>query len=527
MLPRAARGVRHPEDIFTEYAYFSSYSKTWVEHAKAYVEMIAARLGSGAPTAWSRSPATTATCSSTFVAPGIPVLGIEPAANVADAARREGHPDAGRVLRRELARSSRAEGRQADLIVGNNVLAQVPDLNDFVAGLQHPAEARRASSRSSSRTCMRLIEREPVRHDLPRALLLFLACSVAERIFAAHGLTLFDVEELPTHGGSLRIYARHAAGPLAAGPADRGRCSSASERRGVLRASDATRAFDRAVAETKRRLLRVPDPRPSDEGKTIVGYGAPGKGNTLLNYCGIRTDFLDYTVDRNPYKQGKFLPGTHIPIFPPEKLAETRPDYVLILPWNLKDEIIGQMSTVAKLGRAVRRSDSPGGSDRMIFRPLEVSGAFLIEPEPIRTSAASSRGSGAGANSKSTAFSRASPSAACRSTRRRGPCGACTTRSRRMRRSSSYVARGARSTTSFSICGPLRRPSGSTLPVTLTAGNRRMLYVPEGFAHGFVTLEDATEVFYQMSEFYAPERARGVRWNDPSFGIPWPRGRRS
>jgi hypothetical protein len=245
-----------------------------------------------------------------------------------------------------LAERLREEGRQADLIAGNNVLAQVPDLNDFVGGLKILLKPTGVVTIEFPHL-MRLMEEnqfDTIYHEH----FSYFSFLTAEKIFAAHGITLFDVEELSTHGGSLRIYGRHAENeslPVT----ERARELHEREVRAGFTKMEQYSAFDEQVKETKRKLLEFLI-QAKRQGKSISGYGAPGKGNTLLNYCGIRTDFLDYTVDRNPYKHGKFLPGTHIPIYPPEKIQETKPDYVLILPWNFKDEIMAQMAGIREWG---------------------------------------------------------------------------------------------------------------------------------------------------------------------------------
>ena len=281
-----------------------------------------------------------------FVANGIPVLGIEPAANVAQVARTKNVPTLVKFFGRETARELRAEGKTADLILGNNVLAQVPDINDFVAGIKILLAPSGVVTIEFPHL-MRLMEDnqfDTIYHEH----FFYFSLMTAEQIFAAHGLRLFDVEELSTHGGSLRIYGCHVDNHEQRQTA-RYRDLMAREKAASYDRLDSYAAFTEQVKETKRKLLGFLI-EAKRKGKTITGYGAPGKGNTLLNYCGIRTDFLDYTVDRNPYKQGKFLPGTHIPIYNPDKIRETQPDYLLILPWNLREEIIEQMGFIRGWG---------------------------------------------------------------------------------------------------------------------------------------------------------------------------------
>ncbi len=335
-----------PDRIFDEYAYFSSYSDSWLRHARLYVDMIVDRLGLDGRSRVVELGSNDGYLLQYFVARGVPVLGIEPAANVAAAAVRRGVPTRVALFGREAAPAIAADHGQADLIIGNNVLAQVSDLNGFVAGMKLLLGPRGVITMEFPHLA-RLMEEnqfDTIYHEH----FSYFSFLTVERVFEAHGLTLFDVEELPTHGGSLRIYARHSedgSRPVES----RARALRAREETSGFTRLDRYLSFTDQVNETKRRLLEFLI-GARRRGKSIAGYGAPGKGNTLLNYCGIRTDFLDYTVDRNPYKHGKYLPGTHIPIFAPERLFETKPDYLLILPWNLKDEIMEQMADVRAWG---------------------------------------------------------------------------------------------------------------------------------------------------------------------------------
>jgi SAM-dependent methyltransferase len=335
-----------PEQIFSEYAYFSSYSRAWLEHAKSYTDMIVSRLGLDYTSQVIELGSNDGYLLQYFMARGIRVLGVEPAGNVAAAAIAKGVPSTTRLFGLETAQELLAGGHHPDLIVGNNVLAQVADLNGFVAGMKKLLKPGGVITMEFPHL-LRLMDEnqfDTIYHEH----FSYFSLMSAERIFTAHGLTLFDVEEMWTHGGSLRIYARHQedeARPVGA----RVRALLAREKAVGLDRPERYAAFAEQVRETKWRLLEFLI-GAKRRGKSIAGYGAPGKGNTLLNYCGIRTDFLDYTVDRNPYKHGRFTPGTHIPIHPPEKILETQPDYVLILPWNLKDEIMEQMSAVQAWG---------------------------------------------------------------------------------------------------------------------------------------------------------------------------------
>jgi SAM-dependent methyltransferase len=327
------------EDIFTEYAYFSSYSDSWLAHCRDYVDMITERLQLSSNSLVVELASNDGYLLQWFVEKGIPVLGIEPARNVARVAVDKGVPTLAEFFGAALASKLVGDGKMADLIIGNNVLAQVPDLNSFVAGINTLLRPEGAVTIEFPHL-QQLVEQnqfDTIYHEH----FSYFSLMSAERIFAAHGLRIFDVDELWTHGGSLRIYACHM------GNERRGETAAVAELR--ARELDAGYAdiaaysvFEERARETKRKLLEyLIDAKRA--GKKVVGYGAPGKGNTLLNYSGIRTDFIDFTVDRNPYKHGKFLPGTHIPIHPPEKIAEVEPDVILILPWNLKDEIIEQL----------------------------------------------------------------------------------------------------------------------------------------------------------------------------------------
>jgi hypothetical protein len=329
-----------PEDIFTEYAYFSSYSDTWLGHCHDYVDMITERLQLSSDSLAVELASNDGYLLQWFVEKGIPVLGIEPALNVAKVAVDKGVPTLTEFFSAELASKLAGEGTLADLIIGNNVLAQVPDLNSFVAGINTLLRPEGVVTIEFPHL-QQLVEQnqfDTIYHEH----FSYFSLVSAERIFAAHGLKIFDVDELWTHGGSLRIYACYSGNEhLVESPA---LAALRARELGAGYADVATySAFEQRARETKRKLLEYLI-EAKRRGKTVVGYGAPGKGNTLLNYCGIRTDFIDFTVDRNPYKQGRFLPGTHIPIHSPEKIAEVEPDVILILPWNFKDEIIEQLA---------------------------------------------------------------------------------------------------------------------------------------------------------------------------------------
>jgi hypothetical protein len=334
-----------PEDIFTEYAYFSAYSDTWVEHARRYVEAIVARCGLGPDKLVIELASNDGYLLQHFVPLGIPVLGIDPARNVAEAAAARGVPTLTEFFSTELARRLVADGRRADVVHGANVLAQVPDINDFVAGVKlvlAPGGTVTFEFPHVSEL-IRHLEYDTIYHEH----FSYFSLYAIREIFRAQQLELVDVERLPSHGGSLRAFFSHAEEdvPVAAAVDE----ILADEDAEGLRDPQSYARFAAAVEASKRALLELLfDLRGN--GKQVVGYGAPGKGNTLLNYCGIRTDLLAYTVDRNPYKQGKHTPGTHIPIHSPERIAETRPDIIVILPWNLAKEISSQLDYTREWG---------------------------------------------------------------------------------------------------------------------------------------------------------------------------------
>jgi SAM-dependent methyltransferase len=334
-----------PEHIFTEYAYFSSYSSSWVEHARKYCHMIKDRLQLGPSSSVFEVASNDGYLLQHFLPLGIPASGIEPAANVALAARQRNVPTLVEFFGLDLAKRLVAEGRRADLIIGNNVLAQVSELNDFTAGLAHLLAPEGVITLEFPHL-QRLIDDnqfDTIYHEHFSYFSFFSINQLALR----HQLKIIDVEELPTHGGSLRVYlsrheARHVPTPSVAMLRQR------EEAAGFCDVASYTK-FAPKVHKTKRKLLSLLIECKA-HGKKICGYGAPGKGNTLLNYCGIGHDFLDFTVDRNPYKLGRFTPGMHIPIRPVSAIDEARPDYLLVLPWNLRDEITAQMRHISQWG---------------------------------------------------------------------------------------------------------------------------------------------------------------------------------
>lgn len=336
-----------PDAIFSDYAYFSSFSTSWVEHARRYCDLMIERFGFGPEHQVVEIASNDGYLLQWFKGRGIPVLGVEPAANIAKVAwEAKGIDSIVKFFGLQTAREMAADGQRADLLLGNNVLAHVPNVHDFVGGMKVLLKPKGIITMEFPHL-QDLIDENQFDTIYHEHFSYFSFYSV-QKIFKTNGLTLFDVEEIPTHGGSLRIYARH----------DYADHLPISDRVHALVEKEQTRKLDRLsayesfwdrVKNTKYKLLRfLVDAK--EQGKTVAGYGAPAKGNTLLNYCGIGNDFIDYTVDRSPYKQGLFLPGSHIPIFHPKILRQTKPDYLLILPWNLKDEIIEQTSFIRDWG---------------------------------------------------------------------------------------------------------------------------------------------------------------------------------
>jgi 2-polyprenyl-3-methyl-5-hydroxy-6-metoxy-1,4-benzoquinol methylase len=333
------------EDIFSDYAYFSSYSDSWVAHAKRYADEMTARLGLTADSLVTEVASNDGYLLQHFHAAGIPVLGVEPAANVAKAAQAKGIRTVVRFLGREAGAAIAAQYGRADLVAANNVFAHVPDIRGFADGLRELVKDTGLVTLEFPHL-LRLIERrqyDTIYHEHYSYLSLLTAC----RVLAAAGLRVVDVDELDTHGGSLRVYSR----PTESGAESSARVTAilTAEQAAGLHTVAGHRGFASAVLKIKSDLLAFLLAAKAD-GKAVAGYGAPGKGNTLLNHCGIRSDLLTYTVDRSPHKQGMFLPGTHIPIYAPERIAETKPDYILVLPWNLREEISEQLSYVRSWG---------------------------------------------------------------------------------------------------------------------------------------------------------------------------------
>ncbi|HOD12713.1 MAG TPA: class I SAM-dependent methyltransferase [Candidatus Omnitrophota bacterium] len=335
-----------PDNIFSDYAYFSSYSDTWLKHSEEYVDKMAKLFGINKSSQVIEIASNDGYLLQYFVKKGVPVLGVEPARNVAKVARQKGIPTESTFFGVETAKRLLAEGKSADLLLGNNVLAHVPDLNDFVEGLKILLKPDGIITMEFPHL-VRLVEGnqfDTIYHEH----FSYFSFITVTKIFEAHGLSIFDVEELPTHGGSLRIYAKHRDNKK----------KKISSRVSELKKEEVDAGyacldlyldFKQKVKAAKRDILDFLI-KAKREKKVVVGYGAPAKGNTLLNYCGVRNDFIDYTVDRSPHKQGHYLPGTHIFIDKPERIRKTKPDYVIILPWNIKEEVMEQMSFIRKWG---------------------------------------------------------------------------------------------------------------------------------------------------------------------------------
>jgi hypothetical protein len=336
-----------PEMIFSDYVYFSSYSNAWLAHAKAYSEAMIARFGLGTQSRVIEVASNDGYLLRNFVARHIPCLGIEPATNVAEVARAAGVPTETVFLGKDTARRIVAEGGPANLVAANNVLAHVPAINDFVAGLRELL-AEDGVLTVECPHLLRLIgevQFDTIYHEH----FFYFSLAAIERIFAEHELTLFDVEQLSTHGGSLRIYAERAKRRAPRRVSERLREVRSLEDEAGVHRRDYYDGFTQRVASTVA-SLRSFLAKARNERKMVVAYGAAAKGNTLLNACGVTTADIGYAVDKNPHKQGLFLPGTHLPVYPPEKIDETRPDYVLVLPWNLTDEIVQQTRHISAWG---------------------------------------------------------------------------------------------------------------------------------------------------------------------------------
>lgn len=333
-----------PKELFSNYAYFSSHSKGWLKHVEIYAEMITAKLNLNEKSQVVEIGSNDGYLLQYFAQRDIPVTGVEPASNVAKEAQRRGIPTIIKFFDKELSDELISQSKQADLLIGNNILAQVPDLNGFVEGVKNLLKPTGVITMEFHHL-MKLIDNnqfDTISHER----FSYLSFTVIEKIFAFHGLTIFDIEEIPTHGGSLRIYARHTednSKPITSNVLE----LRNKEKDDGLDKAEKYSSFSQIVKKTKRAILTYLI-ELKNNNKSIVGYGAHAEANTLLNYCGIRSDFLDYTVDRNSYKQGKFLAGTRIPIFHPDKIKESKPDYVFVLPWSIKGEIMDQLSYIAE-----------------------------------------------------------------------------------------------------------------------------------------------------------------------------------
>ena len=335
-----------PDHIFSDYSYFSSFSESWLAHAKKYTDYMTERFGINKDWHVVELASNDGYLLKNFVENGVPVTGVEPAGNVAKVAVEAGIPSVVKFFGQNTAKELLEEGRGADLLLGNNVLAHVPDLNDFVGGMKILLKPNGVITMEFPHLLNLFKENQfdTIYHEH----FSYFSFITVEKVFKHHGIVLFDVDQLPTHGGSLRIFGKH----------EDDNTKEVTARVANLRQEEIDFGFTdpktydlfaEQVRETKRKLLEFLI-KAKREGKSIVGYGAAAKGNTLLNYCGIRSDFLDYTVDLSPHKQNHGLPGTHVPIMSPDKILETKPDYVLILPWNLRKEIMNQMSEIREWG---------------------------------------------------------------------------------------------------------------------------------------------------------------------------------
>jgi 2-polyprenyl-3-methyl-5-hydroxy-6-metoxy-1,4-benzoquinol methylase len=335
-----------PQKIFNEYAYFSSSSRGWIKHIETYAEMIVDKLGLGNASQVVEIGSNDGYLLQFFASKGIPVLGVEPAANVAGEAIKKGIPTIVNFFGREISKELIKQDKQADLLIGNNILAQVPDINGFVEGLANLLKPSGVITLEFHHL-LNLIDKnqfDTISHER----FSYFSFFIVEKILASHGLTVFDVEELSTHGGSLRVYARHSEDVSKDITPNVSKVKKREQAVGLTK-TEKYLMFSEKVKETKRSILDLLIKLRRNR-KSIVGYGAHAEAHTLLNYCCITSDFLEYTVDRNPDKQGKFIAGVHIPIFHPDKIEETKPDYVVVLPWNIKGEIMNQLSYISRWG---------------------------------------------------------------------------------------------------------------------------------------------------------------------------------
>ncbi len=336
-----------PQHLFEQYAYFSSYSDSWLESARRYADMILTRHPLGPGSRVVELASNDGYLLQFFRERGVHILGVEPARNVAAVAETRGIPTLCRFFGQETAAEMTANGQQADLLIANNVLAHVPDLNDFVAGMKLVLKQGGMITVEFPHLYQLITNNQfdTIYHEH----FCYFSLHTVEKVFAAHGLTVFDVEEIPTHGGSLRVYVRHAREREPGALTQRGESVRSKERATGMDRLETYLTVSTRFEAVKRQLVRFCC-EAKDSGKRVVAYGAPAKGNTLLNYCGIRTDLIEYAVDRSPHKQGLYLPGTHIPVKPVQTIFETKPDFVLILPWNLKEEVMEQMAGIREWG---------------------------------------------------------------------------------------------------------------------------------------------------------------------------------
>ena len=335
-----------PQSIFSEYSYFSSYSDSWLEHCEAFAENSINRFHLNDKSQVIEIASNDGYLLKYFSKKRIPVLGIEPAKNIAKVAESAGIPTLTEFFSTQLAQKLFKEKNQADLLIGNNVLAHVPRLNDFVKGLKILLKPNGTLTMEFPHLAelIRYNQFDTIYHEH----FSYFSFTTVEKIFKNHGLALFDVQEISTHGGSLRIFAKHIEDSSKSETDNIFKLRNKEKNAGLMDIKT-YQAFSNQILETKFKLLEFLI-KAKRSGKTVVGYGAPAKGNTLLNYCGIKADMIYYTVDRNPHKQGCFLPGTHIPIYHPDRITETKPDYLLILPWNIQHEVVKQMSFIREWG---------------------------------------------------------------------------------------------------------------------------------------------------------------------------------
>jgi dTDP-4-dehydrorhamnose 3,5-epimerase len=513
------------------YVYFSSYSKSWLEHAKRYTTLMVDKFSLNNKSQVVEIASNDGYLLQYFKERDIPVLGIEPTKNTAKVAINKGIDTIIDFFGEKLATELAEKGKHADLLLGNNVLAHVPDLVDFVTGMKILLKPTGIITMEFPHL-MQLVDNnefDTVYHEH----FSYLSFYTVKNIFESKGLELFDVDEVSTHGGSLRIYAKHKEDPSKVISPNVSILLKKEEDKGMLGLSYYDNFQDKAF-QIKSKLLSFLIEQKKN-GKKVAAYGAAAKGNTLLNYCGVKSDLIEYVVDASPYKQNKFLPASHIPVVNEDHLKTDKPDYVIILPWNLKEELIRQLSYIDEWGGKFviaipelheilpNQSLNPAKKQgNLIFNKLELEGAFTIDVAPF----VDDRGfftrmfceNEFGQHKLVKHFVQANHS---------GTYGRGVIRGMHFQHSPFCEVKLVKCVQGavFDVIIDVREDSPTFLQwfgAELTAENKRMMYVPAGFAHGFQSLTDYSEITYMVSNFYNKESEGGIRYNDEAVKITWP-----